>query len=304
MPKRYLNPKVDLAFKRVFGEHIDLLRSFLNALLPLPEDAPIETLEYLPTEHVPEVPGMQKTSIVDVKCKDTKGRIFIVEMQMVWSASFEQRIVFSGSQAYVKQLYAGKEYHQLQPVYALALTTSIFDRQTDNFYHHYKIVNIENNNRVLPGLEFIFIELSKFTPTTQTDKKMRIKWLRFMNEVTEQGETLSPDYNEDKEIQTALEILETSAYTEAQLNTYHNSIDKMRVEASLYHDAKTEGKAEGHKEGRAEGREEGREEGHAEGREEGIAQIVKALQENGMTTQQISQVSQLSVEEVVLHLAQ
>ena len=32
---KYLDPKADLTFKKVFGEHADLLKSFLNALLPL-----------------------------------------------------------------------------------------------------------------------------------------------------------------------------------------------------------------------------------------------------------------------------
>nr|WP_167332536.1 hypothetical protein [Bacteroides timonensis] len=32
---RYLNPKADLTFKHVFGEHPDLVMSLLNALLPL-----------------------------------------------------------------------------------------------------------------------------------------------------------------------------------------------------------------------------------------------------------------------------
>lgn len=34
MQSRYLDPKIDLAFKRVFGQHADLLKSFLNAVLP------------------------------------------------------------------------------------------------------------------------------------------------------------------------------------------------------------------------------------------------------------------------------
>ncbi|MDR0711701.1 MAG: Rpn family recombination-promoting nuclease/putative transposase, partial [Prevotellaceae bacterium] len=34
---RYLDPKNDLTFKRIFGEHPDLLKSFLNALMPLEE---------------------------------------------------------------------------------------------------------------------------------------------------------------------------------------------------------------------------------------------------------------------------
>lgn len=37
---RYLNPKADLTFKKVFGEHPDLVASFLNALLPF--DSPEE----------------------------------------------------------------------------------------------------------------------------------------------------------------------------------------------------------------------------------------------------------------------
>ncbi|MDR1594914.1 MAG: Rpn family recombination-promoting nuclease/putative transposase, partial [Prevotellaceae bacterium] len=31
---RYLDPKNDLPFKRIFGEHPELLMSFLNALMP------------------------------------------------------------------------------------------------------------------------------------------------------------------------------------------------------------------------------------------------------------------------------
>lgn len=31
---RYLDPKADLTFKKMFGEHKDLVISFLNALLP------------------------------------------------------------------------------------------------------------------------------------------------------------------------------------------------------------------------------------------------------------------------------
>lgn len=50
---RYLDPKNDLTFKKVFGKHPHLLNSFLNALLPLQADEQIEHLEYLPAELVP-----------------------------------------------------------------------------------------------------------------------------------------------------------------------------------------------------------------------------------------------------------
>jgi len=40
--------KYDLTFKLVFAEHKDLMMSLLNALLPLAENAPIESIEYFP----------------------------------------------------------------------------------------------------------------------------------------------------------------------------------------------------------------------------------------------------------------
>lgn len=51
---RYLDPKADLTFKKIFGEHKDLLISLLNALLPLADDEQIESVEYLSPELVPE----------------------------------------------------------------------------------------------------------------------------------------------------------------------------------------------------------------------------------------------------------
>ena len=40
---KYLDPKADLTFKKVFGEHRDLVVSFLKALLPF--DSPEEEIK-------------------------------------------------------------------------------------------------------------------------------------------------------------------------------------------------------------------------------------------------------------------
>ncbi len=53
----YLDPKADVVFKKIFGQHPLLLKSFLNAVLPLPEDGQIESLTYLPSEQVPTTPS-------------------------------------------------------------------------------------------------------------------------------------------------------------------------------------------------------------------------------------------------------
>ena len=125
---KYLDPKVDLTFKKVFGKHPDLLMSLLNALLPLEADEQISSVKYLPTELVPEL-YEHKNSIVDVLCEDVKGRKFCVEMQMEWSNAFKQRVLFNASKLYVTQAATGEEYADLKPVYSLNLVNAIFEQE-------------------------------------------------------------------------------------------------------------------------------------------------------------------------------
>ena len=73
----YLNPKNDLTFKRVFGEHKHLCMSLLNSMLPL--NKPIVGIEYQTGELIPEL-KILRYSIVDVRCTDADGRQFIVEL--------------------------------------------------------------------------------------------------------------------------------------------------------------------------------------------------------------------------------
>lgn len=166
---RYLDPKNDITFIRVFGEHKHLCKSLLNALLPLKEGEEITEIEYLTPELVPEIPILKNT-IVDVRCTDTHGRQFIVEMQMFWTESFKQRVLFNASKAYIKQLEKKQNYSLLQPVYALSLIDDTFEKGEGNFYHHYKIVNLLDTGKQLKGLEFVFVELPKFKPQKIAEK--------------------------------------------------------------------------------------------------------------------------------------
>ena len=248
---KYLDPKNDLTFKRVFGEHPDLLKSFLNAMLPLNEDELIESLEYLPAELVPELPVL-KHSIVDVRCVDMKGRQFIVEMQMIWTESFKSRMVFNASKAYVKQLGDAKKYKALQPVYALSLVNEIFNRTSLEFYHHYQIVNIADTSEQLEGLEFVFVELPKFKPQSYSEKKMQVLWLRFLTEVNEELQIVPKEMYENEEIKKALENIQISAFTKAQLESYDKYWDSIRSEVSLITDAHDKGMEKGMEKGREE----------------------------------------------------
>ena len=104
---KYLSPKADLTFKRVFGEHKDITISFLNAMLQFSDSSQIVDIEYQTSEMIPDTPT-KKYSIVDVKCTDDRGRYFIVEMQMVWNADFKERILHNTTRAYSRQLDKGE----------------------------------------------------------------------------------------------------------------------------------------------------------------------------------------------------
>lgn len=294
---KYLDPKADLTFKRVFGEHPLLVKSFLNALLPLDEDGQIESLEYLPTEMVPDL-ELGKLSIVDVRCRDQKGRQFIVEMQMFWTRSFTKRVLFNAAKAYVNQAGKAGRYELLQPVYSLALLNQNYMKDTDDWYHLYRIVCDAHTNQVIDGLQFVFVELPKFTPHTLTEKKMTALWLRYLTEIDENTKQAPSDLMADPEVKQALEIVEKSAYTEAQLNGYDHFWDEVRSSEMFYSDAREKGREEG----LIEGIKKGREEGLKDGIEKGSKNTKKAFLENmmskGLDAGTIADLTGLSKEEV------
>lgn len=282
---RYLNPKADLTFKRVFGEHPDLVMSFLNALLPLQPEEKITEIEYLPSEMVPENP-LRKNSIVDVRCKDNFGRYFIVEMQMIWSPEFKQRVLFNASKAYVRQMDAGEKYELLQPVYSLNLVNDIFEPDLETYYHYYRIVHVEHTERVIDGLQLIFVELPKFAPHTYSEKKMHILWLRYLTEIDERTRQVPEELLENPEIKKAVTVLEESAFTPEQLLGYEKFWDIISVEKTLISSAERKG------------REEGREEGIEIGRKKGILLVASNAKKQGLPFQTIAALTGLSVEEI------
>ena len=282
MKGKYLDPKADLTFKKVFGEHPDLVMSLLNALLPLDEGQQIEYVEYLPAELVPENPG-KKNSIVDVRCREKGGRHFIVEMQMNWNHQFEQRVILNASKAVVKQLDVNEDYKLLQPVYSLNLINDVgFNAGPDEFYHDYAIVNVAHTDRIIEGLRFVFVELPKFKPQTIKEKKMAVLWLRFLTEINKGTSEAPKELLENPETSKALGILEKSAYSESELYAYDRYWDYVNYERGI---------VEG-------GYYKGREEGLQQGREEERIKNARSLKANGVPVDVIAKSLGLTAEEI------
>lgn len=282
---KYLNPKADLTFKHVFGEHPDLVMSLLNALLPLAPGEEITDIEYLPSEMVPENP-LRKNSIVDVRCKDRSGRQFIVEMQMIWSPEFKQRVLFNASKAYVRQIESGENYHLLQPVYSLNLVNDIFESELEGYYHHYRLVHVENSNKVIDGLQLIFVELPKFQPHNYSEKKMQVLWLRYLTEIDENTVEVPEELLANPEVKKAVKAVEESAFTPAQLLGYEKFWDIISVEKTLYYSAEQRGLQKG------------LEKGLQRGMEKEKRQIAQNMKSFGLASDTIAKMTGLSLDEI------
>ena len=300
---QYLDPKNDLTFKLVFGEHKHLCISLINSMLQL--ESPIVSIEYQTSELIPELTNLLRNSIVDVRCTDSLDRQFIVEMQMLWTESFKSRVLFNASKAYIKQLGKSKDFELLQPVYALNFVNETFEKSPEmenEYYHYYKIVNIKDTGKQIKGLEFLFVELPKFKPSNRAEKKLQELWMRFLTEINERTEKVPKELLENELTREAVGYMERAAFTIEQLDTYDAVKVNIMTERGIMSDARREGEAKGEERGRAEGEAKGRAEGEAKGRAEGEAkaleQIVVDGKLNGFSVEQIQLFSRLTAEQI------
>jgi predicted transposase/invertase (TIGR01784 family) len=111
--KKLLHPLADPVFKRIFGTEKEILIEFINTFIQL--EAPVVSIEYLPTELIPHLPH-EKFPVVDVRCRDTSNRQFILEIQLSIQPDFVQRAIYYASRAYERQLLRGFGYGTLEPV--------------------------------------------------------------------------------------------------------------------------------------------------------------------------------------------
>jgi predicted transposase/invertase (TIGR01784 family) len=123
--------------------------------------------------------------------------------------------------------------------------------------------------------------------------KLHNLWLRFLTEIRNGDEHVPEELLEDAEIRRAVELLEESAYTDAELAAYEKNLDVIRTERSVKSDAR--------REGRAEGLAEGIEKGLAEGRAEGIERMRRTvinMYGQHIPVETIAACTNLSIEEV------
>jgi predicted transposase/invertase (TIGR01784 family) len=203
-------------------------------------------------------------------------------MQLYWTKSFQQRVLFNASKAYVRQLDRGRKFHLLRPVYALSFVNTIFDKDSSIFYHDYKIVNLANTQKQIEGLELVFIELPKFHPSNDAGKKMQDLWLKFLTEIDDTSDNVPSEILQEELTQEALHYLEITSYSKEQLQAYDKYFDAISTVRTIHSDLFEDGMEKGIKKGIKKGMEKGIKKGIKKGIEEGMEKGIKKGMEEGM----------------------
>ena len=211
---RYINPKTDFAFKKIFGSagSQGILRSFLNAILYEGQDR-IESLEIVDPYSIPRLEGM-KDSYLDVRAVLRDGQHVIIEMQVLNIPGMEKRVLYNAAKEYSNQLVKGQDYKLLNPVIALTITDFImFPELEGQVISRFALMEKSRLIAYPDGdVELVFVELPKFQRGLDELRGLTDEWLFFVDSAADM-EAVPVQLSEVPEIEDAFEIAEAARLT-------------------------------------------------------------------------------------------
>ncbi len=266
---RFLNPKTDFAFKRIFGSDRsrEILLSFLNAILGLETPYRMVDLTILDPYLAPKIQGMKDTYL-DVRARDEQGKWYIIEMQVLNVAGFEKRILYNACKAYAGQIKRGEDYHLLTDVIAITITDFVMFGELADIVTKFQLRAQTGQVVYSDDLELVFAELPKFTKTEPELETVLDRWFYFLKHAGGL-EAVPANLQTEPAIVEAFDIANKAGLTPEELD------DQERREIFIQDQRGALMLAE--QRGVEKGREEGLEEGLKKGRDEEKLRIARAL---------------------------
>lgn len=273
-----LNPRVDFAFKKLFGteENKEILMSFINAVVSEADRVADVTLlnPYNHKEHCTD-----KLSILDIKATDEHGRQYNIEMQITDQVYYNQRALYYWSKLYASQLQQGDSFDMLKKTISInVLNFNYFDAEPD--YHHvFKLLNVKSHKNYFEDMELHFIELDKFDADIEHIKTALDRWASFLKKAHQYDkDTLPKELSKDAAIEKAFESLTTLSLDKNEREIYEARLKWLRDEDGALKKA--------------------HEVGQQEGMQKGIQKTALNMVKEGFSVDTISKVTGLSVIEV------
>ena len=277
----------------------------------------IEIVELLESESNQEHKD-DKFNRVDIKAKDSKGQIIIVEIQQSRELDYLQRVLYGVAKTITEHINKGNDYVEVKKIYSINILYFDLGEGADYLYHgqtvltgvHTKdtlrLTDHERDDLHVVAPEDVFPEY--YVIRVNEFDKMAVspleEWLQYLKDEYIRPDTKVPGLIEARE---RLEYLRMSP---EQRRAYDNYLDNLVRDTDVMKtkllEARIEGEKQGIAKGRAEGlakgRAEGLAEGHAEGLAEGLAKgilaVARNLKQSGMSLDEIAKMTGLSPQEI------
>ena len=255
-----ISPRVDLAFKKIFGveENKDLLISLINSIVGA-EDQVMEVTLLNP--YNAKSFKTDKLSILDIKAKGTDGKRFNIEIQISDEADYDKRALYYWAKLYTDQLKEASDYSTLSKAIGIHILNFTSITETDKYHNIFHITEKDSGITYFKDLELHTIELRKFSSNSKeelSDIVAKVKnsldiWVAFLTRNDLLNKDNLPEELNNSTLQKALNVLEVMNFSDEEREAYEDHLKWLRIEANTLKKAEEKGRVEGRAEGRAEG---------------------------------------------------
>jgi len=249
-----INPRVDFAFKKLFGseENKDLLISLINAIVSEQEQV-VEVELKNPYNLADYRAG--KMSILDIKAKAQNGRWLNVEMQISEDYNFDKRAIYYWAKLVTEQLSEGMMFKELKKTISINILDFNFIPNTPEVHNCYKIINTATgkDDKLHDIFELHYIELKKFKKTYHQINSALDRWSTFLTKADKlDKEHVPKELASDKNIVKAIEAVDRMFNEEERL-VYETRMQSLADVESKIASAEEKGLEKGLEQGREEG---------------------------------------------------
>lgn len=294
---RYI--RFDWAIKRLLRQkaNFDVLEGFLTVFI----GEEVKIVEILESEGNQQTQD-DKFNRVDIKARNSKGEIILVEVQNTSELYYLERILYGVAKAITEHIHLGDTYKEVKKVYSISILYFDIGKGADYLYvGQNKFIGVHTNDQLIITAkekgalvqkspaeifpEYILVRVNEFDKVAVTPLE---EWVAYLKSGVIKENTTAPG------LQEARKKLQYYSMTDAERYAYDEHLNAVMIQNDVLGNAREEGLAEGLAEGRAEGLTQGRAEGRAEAKKD----IVKSMLSNGLSVEQAAKYSGLTVEEV------
>ena len=292
-----ISPRVDLAFKKIFGveENKDLLISLINSIVGEQDQVSEVTLL---NPYNPKNFKTDKLSILDIKATNQDGKRFNIEIQISDEADYDKRALYYWAKIYTEQLKVAEDYSRLSKAIGIHILNFTSIPEVKKYHNVFHITEKETGLLYFKDLELHTIELKKFSNDLDeelADIVLKVKnvldmWLAFLtrNDLLI-ADDLPKELN-DPNLKKAISVLSVMNFTAEEREAYEDHLKWLRIEANTIKNYEQRGEVRGRAEGRAEGK--------AEGEKEKAIVIAKKMLAEGFDINIITKITDLTAEEI------